>query len=358
MHLESLTNLNHVWYDEKVGGNVLPFAEIEDHPDYNLDYRKDKKCFIVQDKKTGETYYFTRKSDGRLYIYTPAKNTMLLTTVEDQKKLYIKRQIKEADQAKDLLTKLWFPTVANFKWYIQNNWIKDNPVTLDYIAVMEDIYGTNIDDLKGKTVHRPTAHPKVTFTPVPEELINIHWDVVLSINIMYVNGLTFLTTILNHIKYRTVHYLPRQVADTLYNSLTFLTTILNHIKYQTVYYLPRQVADTLYKNLDYVFRIYNQGSYKITYAQVDPEFFSFVGTSSRQIRMQDRQTSSKICHIKNDKESSKHTSVAMQDKKMNTLIVHENAHDIDNIFSPDRSNDSLAFLPTTSEQVESNHVFP
>ena len=116
-------------------------------------------------------YHFTRKSGGRLYIYTPTTNANLMTTVEERKKLYTKRQLKEADRARDLLTLLWFPTLAEYKQSIQNNLIKDSPVTLDHIAIMEDIYGTNIDDLKGKTVQRPTAAPKVSFTPVPEDVL-------------------------------------------------------------------------------------------------------------------------------------------------------------------------------------------
>ena len=36
-HLKSLTKLEPVWYNSKVGGNVLSFAEIEDHPMYELD---------------------------------------------------------------------------------------------------------------------------------------------------------------------------------------------------------------------------------------------------------------------------------------------------------------------------------
>ena len=39
-NLKSMTRLPPVWYNEQVGGNVLSFAEIKDHPSYELDYNK------------------------------------------------------------------------------------------------------------------------------------------------------------------------------------------------------------------------------------------------------------------------------------------------------------------------------
>ena len=102
----------------------MSFTEIEDHPDYELDYMKQEKCFIVKDKKTGEKYHFTRKSGGRLYIYTLTMNANLMTTVEERKKLYMKRQLKEADRVRDLLILLWFLTLAKYKRNIQKHFDK------------------------------------------------------------------------------------------------------------------------------------------------------------------------------------------------------------------------------------------
>ena len=83
-----MTKLPPVWYNEQVGGNVLSFAEIEDHPSYELDYDKTNKRFIITDKISKKTFHFMRKSGGKLYIYTPEMEATYINTVKDMRKQF------------------------------------------------------------------------------------------------------------------------------------------------------------------------------------------------------------------------------------------------------------------------------
>ena len=84
-----MTRLPPVWYNEHIGGNVLLFTEIEDHLSYELDYDKKSKRFTMMDKVSNQTFHFTRKSGGKLYIYTPRTEATYINTVKDMRKQFM-----------------------------------------------------------------------------------------------------------------------------------------------------------------------------------------------------------------------------------------------------------------------------
>ena len=75
------------------------------------------------------------------------------------------------------------------------NAIWDNPVTKSNLKLMECLYGPDIPTMKGKTT-RQCLHQSISnVVSIPHELHNAQHEVCLYIDIMYVNGMPFLTTI-------------------------------------------------------------------------------------------------------------------------------------------------------------------
>ena len=221
----------------------MSLAELEDHPTYKLDYIKERKCFRVTDKQSGQTYDFERKSGGRLYIYTPNQHASQVQTVREMKKQFSKRENRNADRAKDLMALLNYPSAQDLKTIIRTNALLNNPVRVEDVDIMEKIYGKDLASLKGKTTRSKHVKETARIVPIPAVLLEENKDVLLYADIMYVNGLTFLTTISEKIQFRTANYLPNRKKATIFEAI------------------------------DHVFRLYSAAGFHISHLRVDPEFY-------------------------------------------------------------------------------------
>ena len=89
--------------------------------------------------------------------------------------------------------------MVDLKTIIKMDAVWDNPVTESDINLMEHLYGPNIPTVKGKTT-RQCQHKLVSDVVfISHKLHNTQCNVCLYIDIMYVNGMPFLTTISKNI---------------------------------------------------------------------------------------------------------------------------------------------------------------
>ena len=155
------------------------------------------------------------KDQNGLYIYRPKilvddnevrLHHQFVTTLDENKTFYTSRQFDRAKRARDLYHSLGTPTVNDFKAIIRINAIKDNPVTTEDIELAEKIFGPDIGTLKGKTTRRKPLPVVSDYIEIPQELVNAQRDITLCIDGMYVNGLSFLSTISRNLYYRTAQY--------------------------------------------------------------------------------------------------------------------------------------------------------
>jgi hypothetical protein len=87
------------------------------------------------------------------------------------------------------------------------NVIANCPVTTADINLAEKLFGKDIASLKAKTTRRKTTPVVNDVVEIPRELIEAQHGVDLCFDIMFVNGLPFLTTISKRILYRTAQWL-------------------------------------------------------------------------------------------------------------------------------------------------------
>ena len=98
---------------------------------------------------------------------------------------------------------------------IKTNVIWDNPITKSDINLMECLYWPDVPTIKGKTT-RWCPHKLVSdVVSIPHELHDTQCDVCLYIDKMYINGMPFLTTISNNIKYCTGMWVADCTAPTI-----------------------------------------------------------------------------------------------------------------------------------------------
>ena len=137
-----------------------------------------------------------------------------INTVKENEKYYTPRQKERAKRARELLHTLGCGTVNDLKVIIKTNMIKNNPVTVDDVAIAEQIFGPDVGLLKGKTVRTRMPEARQGIVEIPKELIKIHKCVDLCIDIIKVCGLWFLTTISKNLMYRTAFWLPNKKVQT------------------------------------------------------------------------------------------------------------------------------------------------
>jgi hypothetical protein len=87
------------------------------------------------------------------------------------------------------------------------NLIANKLVTTENIKIAEEIFGPDIGSLKGKTTREKPVLVINDYINILKELTVKQTDIILCINGMKVNGLSFLTTISKNICYQTAQFI-------------------------------------------------------------------------------------------------------------------------------------------------------
>ena len=181
---------------------------------------------IVVHKLDGSSIEFT-PSDNGLYKHELADNesingmwSMLLgvSTVANNSLKYTKRTYKRAVLARKLQNIIMRPSSRQYMDVVVDH-LRDCPVTKADIQAAEDIFGPNLGSLKGKTVRRPNEHVEAGIDAVPTELLELHGQMTLAIDIMFVNKIAFFVTTSREIKFGTIEALPNRRITTIKDSL-------------------------------------------------------------------------------------------------------------------------------------------
>jgi hypothetical protein len=140
------------------------------------------------------------------------EGTILINTMEENASFLSPRQLARAQRARKLYYALGTPSIDDLKAIIRMNMIRNNEVTTDDVNLAMKVYGPDVAGIKGRTT-RNRPRPVINNTiEIPDELLEVQKDVVLSIDGMTVNSLKFLTTISHDIQYRTAQYLSNTTA--------------------------------------------------------------------------------------------------------------------------------------------------
>ncbi len=141
--------------------------------------------FIVHHQQFGIPDLFFEMPPCGLHICYPKKmgEFGFIQTVKDNMKLLSKRQIGSANQARDLFEKMIFPSTADFRAIVSAGGVPGSDVTLKNVKAAVVIWGCSILKMKGNMVRRNGKKVVQSIIKVPIELIKLHQDVELAIDI-------------------------------------------------------------------------------------------------------------------------------------------------------------------------------
>ena len=96
------------------------------------------------------------------------------------------------------------------------------------VDLAEKIYGPDIGTLKGKTTGKSPLLMETDIIELPPEITEDRSSWELCMDVMFVNGMPFLTSITRKLFYRTAQFIKSREAKHLYAALDDVVYIYNH----------------------------------------------------------------------------------------------------------------------------------
>jgi len=155
-----------------------------------------------------------------------SNSACLLSAVEENKKMDSKRHVAGAKKAGNLYKTIACPSARDCKHVIQSNPIKNCQVTPEDIKIWLKTHGDSGDALKGKSTRKKPRVVTNDYIEIPKEFIDTHKSVVLFVDILHIDGVTFLLTLSKNMRLIAIWYIKDRkkaslleaVDDTFINS--------------------------------------------------------------------------------------------------------------------------------------------
>lgn len=186
--------------------NVLCYDKVADR--YTIIWNQDDRSFdVIIDSRL--TMKFIKK--GRVYVYRARRHVGLLTTVEENLSRYTKRQVKDAEAARDLMERLGHPTADTMIRMIKTGSITNCPVTEHDVQRALDIWGPALAVVKGRTTKSKPDTVKSEYTPEPvqDKYQTLHMDV------MFVRRQPYLITVSKPLNLTMLQHLESRSSSCL-----------------------------------------------------------------------------------------------------------------------------------------------
>ena len=218
-----------IHYNADSIATILSFHVLAKLPGIHLQYDNlvDDKIYMTLPNKQRLVFapcdrglYFLDSSKLNSQPFTTNTDYNLITTVQKNKEFWTQKEIQGAENARSLQEHLSWPGTTTLKHYITNNLINNTTVTTEDIDRATVIFGPPEPLCKGKmTRQRPHPHliPRI---PIPPAISKHHMNVQLYVDFLFVNKMSFLTTVSDNLKYRTIKYAKSMTKSNIQSLLT------------------------------------------------------------------------------------------------------------------------------------------
>ena len=108
------------------------------------------------------------------------------------------------------------------------------------VVATEDISETSLAVLKGNTTDTRTMHIRASLFKVPPKIISKYIDVILVVDVMFINELCYFITKFCHINFTSGKFITNGKIETLMNNVTQVQKILPCTRIQSVHHPHKQ----------------------------------------------------------------------------------------------------------------------
>ena len=222
----TLPGYGDVWYDEHGIANILSLSNVTTK--HRVTYDSQNNDGFVVHKAKGQNQYFKQHKSGLFFLDTRAQNehsNVFMTTVDDNKSKFTKRDIKMAELARSIQDKIGRPSLRAYINIIKNNLLPNIPISINDVLNAERIFGPNLGSIKGKTVRSKPSPVKIAEIDLPSDIQELYGDVELSGDIMFVNKIPFFISISHKIKFGTAEALKNRKTETILKAIQHIARI-------------------------------------------------------------------------------------------------------------------------------------
>ena len=205
-----------VWYDRFAIANILSLKNLIAR--FHVSYDSSSGSGFVVTKPDGSSFAFKMSEHGLHYLDMKVhkSGTVLVNTVEGNRSSYSIAHYRQAVAARKLQIKIGRPSSSDFINIVRNNLLPNCPITVEDIKTAEDIFGTDIGCLQGKTTRRRPHQARIDMVDrLPTEVMARYKNITLCCDVMFINKIPFLITISRNLKFGTVDVMVNQKGETL-----------------------------------------------------------------------------------------------------------------------------------------------
>ena len=190
---------------------------------YRVSYDSNVSDEFLIEVSSVTTLHFTPTATG-LYAYSGCQGPQstawaFITTVTDKQDLYTKRAYQDAVTARQAQNIMMFPGVCQLYKITDQNLLQNSQINRADIRAAEDIFGPNLGALKGKTPDRRSTVVSGGRDGVAPDILDRHRDLVVSIDIFFINKIPFLLTTPRNLQFETVEAIPNHQVSTVLKAI-------------------------------------------------------------------------------------------------------------------------------------------
>jgi hypothetical protein len=155
-------------------------------------HRKDGTIMKFREYTSGLYYYDAREHRAASNPSSTSQDYICLNTVAGNKASLTRLEIEGADKARTLYRKIGHPAEQEYNEILDNNSIRNCPVTSDDARRALHIYGPELTAIKGKTVKKQNKGiPNYLPIQIPAPIIEKYKNIRIFMDIFWVNGSPF-----------------------------------------------------------------------------------------------------------------------------------------------------------------------
>ncbi len=134
----------------------------------------------------------------------------MVQTMHQRYKGFTQHKVKDAIFARKAQAMTGHPSDAQFQAMVRGNTVKNCPIKSVHITNAHSIFGPSITGVQGKTVCCKPMQTEAESRRIPDNFHRLPKFVVLTADIMFVNGIAFLTSLSWKLRLATDKKLPMQ----------------------------------------------------------------------------------------------------------------------------------------------------